>query len=344
MVVKMTERENLMRVLHGLEPAWVPRYGSRPRDADPGYTFAHSQAMPGILAGTPLPDGGRIDIFGVESEATDSAGGEALPKPGKFILQDIRQWRDVIKTPSLEGIDWESMAKKSTEHIDRRETAVSMGVGGGYFLQLMNFMGFTEGLCALQEEPDEVLELIDYLATFYEAVTDNLIDYIKPDIFNIGDDNATARSPFISREMYQQIFKPYQARAVKQAIERGLPINMHDCGRCEDFIDDWRDFKVSCWNPAQTMNDLVGIKKKYGNSLVLIGCWDSSGPAAWPGASEELIRSEVRRVIDTFATGGGFCFWASVCGPREDPEISSYSRWIVDEYNKYGRTFYQKQG
>ncbi|MDR0469318.1 MAG: veratrol--corrinoid protein metyltransferase [Peptococcaceae bacterium] len=344
MVVKMTERENLLRVLHGQEPGWVPRFGSRPSDADPGYPFAHMQVMPAILAGTVLPNGGRTDIFGVEYEPTESAGGEMLPKPGKFILDDISKWRDIIKVPSLEGIDWEDMAKKATEHIDRRVTAVSMSTGGGYFQLLTNFMGFTEGLCALQEEPDMVLELLEYLSTFYETVAKNLIDYIKPDLYNIGDDNATARSPFISREMYQKLFKPYHTRAMQFAIDRGLPINMHNCGRCEDFIEDWRDFHVSAWNPAQVMNDLTGIKEKYGNSLVLIGCWDSSGPAGWSGSSEEFVRSEVRRCIDTFAPGGGFCFWASVLGPKDNPEIYNRSRWIIDEYNKYGRTFYQRLG
>jgi hypothetical protein len=96
------------------------------------------------------------------------------------------------------------------------------------------------------------------------------------------------------------------------------------------------------WNPAQVMNDLVGIKKTYGNKLVLCGCWDSSGPAGWPGASEELVRSEVRKCIDTFAPGGGFMFWGSVYGPKGDEEVARRSGWITDEYNKYGRTFYQK--
>jgi len=344
-MAQLTERENLMRVLTGQEPAWVPRLGLLPFSADPeNHPYPSVGAMPEIVMGAPLPDGGRVDIFGVEYEPTDSTGGQALPKPGKFILEDITKWRDVIKVPSLEGVDWQAMAKKATEHIDRNESAVSFGVGGGYFLQITNFMGFTEGMCAMQEEPEACLELIEYLATFYETVADNLVDYIKPDIWNIGDDNTTAKGPFISLEMYRKLFKPYQMRAVKPAIERGLPINMHDCGRCEDFIEDWLDFKVSCWNPAQVTNDLVGIKKKYGNKLVLNGCWDSQGPAGWPDAPEELVRQAVRDCIDTYAPGGGFCFWASVYGPKDDPAVYNKALWVTDEFNKYGRTFYKRQG
>jgi hypothetical protein len=67
------------------------------------------------------------------------------------------------------------------------------------------------------------------------------------------------------------------------------------------------------------MNDLHGIKKKYGNSLILTGCWDSSGPVSWPSASEELVRAEVRKTIDNYAPGGGFVFWGSVYGEKGDP-------------------------
>jgi hypothetical protein len=35
-------------------------------------------------------------------------------------------------------------------------------------------------------------------------------------------------------------------------------------------------------------------------------------------------------------------FWGSVYGPKDDEEHKQRARWITDEYNKYGRTFYQR--
>ena len=136
--------------------------------------------------------------------------------------------------------------------------------------------------------------------------------------------------------------KPFHAREASFARNVGMPIDMHNCGRCEDFIEDWLDFGVSCWNPAQVMNDLKGIKKKYGNRLVLEGCWDSQGPAGWPDATEEMVREQVRSCINTFAPGGGFVFWGSLYGAPDDEEFLKRSRWITEEYDAYGRTFYQK--
>ncbi|MCL2166845.1 MAG: veratrol--corrinoid protein metyltransferase [Clostridiales bacterium] len=343
----MTERENLLRVANGQEPAWLPRKGIVPyADVDPEeHKPCCLGAMPMLFPPKTNARGGRIDIFGVEYEATDSTDGLQLPMPNHFILDDVTKWRDVIKVPSLEGIDWRAIAEKSVEHIDRKESCVSMGTHVGYFQHLMNFMGFTEGLIALQEEPEEVMELYAYLAEFYETISKKLIEYIKPDFYGLTDDTATARSPFISNEMYRKIVKPFHASLAKIGVDHDCFIEMHNCGRCEDVIDDWREFGVSFWNPAQVMNDLPGIKKKYGNSLILNGCWDSSGPAGWPGAKEELVRQAVRDCIDAYAPGGGFCFWASLYGSKDnEKQARQHAFWITDEYNKYGRTFYQRQG
>ncbi len=329
-----------MKVIHGEIPEWLPRYGMFP-DPTTGTKQPSIMVSPSIYTRQPRGDGTYVDIFGVPYTPTESTGGMALPTPNEFILRDIRQWRDVIKVPDISDVDWEALAAKDLKNINREESAVEMGTHVGYFQHLMNFMGFTEGLTAMYEEPEEVLALFDYLADFYDEVARKSVEYYKPDLFSITDDTATAINPFISIPMYRELVKPYHARLGKIAMNAGLPVNMHNCGRCEDFIEDWFDFGVCMWNPAQVMNDLIGIKKKYGPKLVLIGYWDSSGPPGWPGASEETVRTAVRECIDTFAPGGGFCFWGSVYGPDGDEDTERRKRWMADEYFHYGRPWYK---
>jgi uroporphyrinogen-III decarboxylase len=177
--------------------------------------------------------------------------------------------------------------------------------------------------------------LYSYLADFYDEVTRQALTYFKPDILGITDDTATMSNPFMSRQVFQDVIKPYHVRLGRLAQDRGLPVMMHNCGRCEDFIEDWREYGVNSWNPAQVTNDLDGIKKKYGNGLVLIGCWDSQGPAGWPGASEELVRQAVRDCIDRYGAGGGFMFLASTYGPVGDEELENRRRWMTSEYEAY---------
>ena len=333
----LTEKENLLMALRGEVPEWVPRnmYPS------PGHPPASAGAGPSFLNARRTPQGG-FDIWGVEFVTTKDTGGMAIPKPGRFILDDITKWRDVIKAPDISDIDWETMAKKDLERIDRTQTAVSASVHVGYFQSLCNFMGFNEGLMAMIEEPEEVYELFEYMSSFWVQICSKIRDYYKPDIWGVTDDTATATNPFISPETYRNLVKPFHKREAAFGVEMGIPVNMHNCGRCEDFIDDWLDIGVTCWNPAQTMNDLPGIKKKYGNKLVLMGCWDSSGPAGWPGATEEVVKQAVRDTIDAYAPGGGFVFWASTYGAPDDEDFLNRKRWITEEYDAYGRTFYKK--
>jgi hypothetical protein len=120
-----------------------------------------------------------------------------------------------------------------------------------------------------------------------------------------------------------RVFMPFPRDFFKKVFTNS--VHVLNCSRCEDFIDDWIEYGVSSWNPAQVINDLDGIKKKYGNKMALIGCWDSQGPAGWPTATEELIRSKVRETIDRFASGGGFMFWGSRYGAKNDKTFETKS-------------------
>ena len=156
---------------------------------------------------------------------------------------------------------------------------------------------------------------MEYLCDFYMKVGQRCIDYYKPDIVCVTDDTAAWKNPFFSVEMYRELFKPYHARQAAMGTDRGLPVEMHNCGRCEDFIDDWRDFGVVMWNPAQTSNDLPAVKKKYGRGLVICGGWDIVGDLQNPDVSEETVKESVYKAIDTYAPGGGYAF----CGGFDRP-------------------------
>jgi hypothetical protein len=337
----MTEKENFMTVIKGGTPKWVPRFNLGPAmyATKPA---AVASVSPSFMNGRRNPAGGE-DIFGVPYAPSTEMAGTTLPKPGVFILDDIRKWRDVIKTPDISGLDWEAMAKKDLENmkVDFNETAVILGTHVGYFQHLMNFMGFTEGLATMFEEPEEVKALYDYLADFYDEVLRKSLKYYHCDIVSLTDDTAAYQNPFISPEMYRELVKPYHARLANIAHEAGKPVMMHNCGRCEDFIPDWIEFHISSWNPCQVSNDLAGIKKKYGNNLVLIGCHDTEGPSVWPGASEEVVRASVRECIDKYAAGGGYIFHASFYGPKGDQDCENKKRWVGEEYESYRETPYK---
>ena len=340
-MAQLTEKENYLMCLRGEQPEWIPH-----ESLDPAFPGPSRGIGPSIMA-RKIDDEGRMwDIWGVELITSKEAAGGMIPKTWDFLLDDVTKWNDVIKAPDLTGVDWEAMAKKDLERakLDRVNQAVVYSAAGGFFQNLMAFMGFTEGLCALFEEPEECEALFDYLCDFSVEVVKNSIDYYEPDIFGIGDDTAAWNNPFVSLDMMQEFFVPRYCRLTDFAKERNIPVTLHNCGKCEIFIPDMVDVVgVTGWNPAQNCNDLMALKERFGNRLVLTGCINSSQTFEKPDITEEEIREIVWDVANKYAPGGGFAFQVHFIIPDPNDQFMQWKRMTVNRImDEVSHEFYKK--
>lgn len=334
----ITEKENCLRIYRGEMPLWVPRLNY----ASPGRHPACRMVHVSPLMKNRTPDNGGTDEWGVEYVGTKEMGGAALPVPNKFLVPDITKWREYVHPLDLSDVDWEAAAAADLAAIDREQTLVHMQLGFSYFLTLVNMMGYTEGCCALLEEPEACMELFQFMSDWKMDVMDKVLQYYKPDIWCINDDLSTAQHPFISLETYREMIKPWHKREFEKAKAAGCWLDMHCCGQAEMFIDDWLEMGVRSWQPAQVSNDLKKLHEKYDDRLVFVGCWDSQGPAGWNSTGEAFTKQCVKECIEENAKNGNFIFWGSAYGDPNDPEFVNKARWIQEGYDEYGRTFYQK--
>ncbi len=343
-MTKRSMRQMYLDMLEGIEPDYLLQYsyGRNPYSQRDPLSFGLG---PSVIRNR---DGGK-NIWGVPFVANKESGYAMIPEPGNFILDDITKWRDVIKAPDLSGVDWERAAKKDMENAakmgaDRTKSAVTYGVHGGYFEALMAFMGFVEGLCAIQEEPEEVYALFDYMCSFHESVTEKCIDYYKPDIVQLTDDIAAWAMPFVSPEQYRTLIKPFQVRDAKFGNDRGLPIAMHCCGKCDMFVEDWVGFGVRYWDPPQTSNDLLAVQKKFGNQIILEGCFDVLGDLMRDSCTEETFKDAVRECIDTYSANGLFIFNHWLFGDPDNQAFNDRNRWMTEVVEDYGLHCYGGRG
>jgi hypothetical protein len=297
------------------------------------------------LMGTMGADGGT-DLWGVPYESVPQVGGFSLPKPGVFILKDIRKWRDVIKIPErLTTMDWKAVAEDALKKLPYSRDTVSLWYGPsglGFFMSLMGLMGFTEGLCAMFEEPDAVKELFDYMHQFYLGICEQVIDIINPDVLSLADDTAAERAPFISREMYREYLIPLYDDYARFARNRGIPIDMHNCGKSGVFFEDLTRIGVSAWEPVQLSNDIKAIQKKMGRQLVIGGGWEGRGRLTEADVTDEEIRESARVCLDTYARDGGFMFAAAYTpGGLNDERTAHWNAVLQKEVYDYGHTFYK---
>jgi len=332
MAAHLSEKENYLRTINGEIPEYVSYY----RMVE--WMCGASALRPQIRE-----DGSYTSHFGVEYVSEVTANNAALPKPGAFILDDIRKWRDVIKRPAiLDNLDWAAMAKKD---LDARDPDLpKVGGGGitfGYFQALVSYMGFTEGLIACVEEPEEVKDLMNFLLEINLEVGKNYLHHYKPDVYSGADDIAHERAPFVSEETFLDIFEPVWRKNAAPFKEAGLPAQHHNCGKFETFVPHIVNMGFNSWDPAQFSNDLVAIKAKYGPKLTICTGIQSLGFCSYPETTEEEIRAEVRRVMDLYAPGGGFCFMGNILGPVGDEETARRNSWIADEYQKNKFNYYK---
>ena len=338
----LTEKENLLMTYRGEVPEWIPvnRMGTDVSGQHPPSV----QFRPTLLC--PHQErGGGPDIWGVNYIPTESTGNSLIPDNSEFILSidNLRNWRDIIKAPDFSGVNWEKQVKDQIEKsgIDRTQTAMTLSLHFGYFQLLMSFMGFEDGLIALYEEPELVHELLEYLSEFYMTIADKVIDLFDPEVLYVLDDTASWSGTFISNDMYNEFLVPHHSKYIKRGLERNLFISMHNCGKCENYVEIFREMGINIWDPAQSCNDLKAIKSKYGNKLVITGGWDARGRLLEPDVTEEELRQAVRNTIDALAPGGGFCWSGGFLGALNDPEPVRKSAIVRDEATKYGRTFYR---
>ena len=338
-----TPKENYLCMARGELPDHVLFYNmSMPTYTDETPTRS---IAPQIFDETRRNREGGTDIWGVSYVTNMETGYAALPEPNNFILKDIKDWEKILIPPQIPELDWEMMAKKDYEasDIDRTQSAVIAGGSGiSLFQQLVAFMGFSEGLCALYEEPDTVKDLLNFLVDFYLPIIEKTLDYYKPDIFTYADDTAAQLNPFFSPAIFTDIFKPAYKRIMQPAIDRGIPIQYHNCGRCEDFLDDMMDIGITYWDPAQTSNNFEALRAKYGSSLVICGGWDWKLPINWPDYDPEAIRQTVRDSIDRLAPGGGYAFRGRALGQFQDTTAAEVCKLIEEEVYTYGRNYYKK--
>jgi hypothetical protein len=326
-------------MLRGEMPEYVPAM----MDAGGGMRMqAKYREALSPMTGPWVPGEVKYDLFGVPYVSEWNANNGALPQPGVFILEDVTKWRDVIKRPAVfDEIDWEYCA--SVDLADRDPNILYSGgpsIGNGYFQMLVAFMGFDNGLIACFEEPEEVKALLSFLRDLNVELAKNFIYHYKPDAYSMGDDIAHDQAPFVSLDVFLNIFEPMWRTTVAPYKDADCLASHHNCGKLEEFIPYIVDMGFDAWNPAEPQNDLVAIKKQFPGQLAICGGFANNGFVCWPETTEEEVRAYVRQQVDLLAPGGSYAFGGYIMGPPEDEVTAVRQGWINDEFEKIRYSYY----
>lgn len=287
----VTQKENFKLCMEHKLPYWVPM-----KDIDNGMTFCpHDNDRPRF--GT---DG--VDWFGVSWTYVDQVGGQMVT-PNTFLLDEPGEWREKLKFPDLDSMDFTAGAAEAKEKLDPNKITGYV-MQDGLFERLLSLCSAEEGLSWLIEEPEEAKAFFNAVADYKIALINKLVKEWAPfDLLINSDDWGTQISTFISPKAFEELILPPMKRIADCVHSHGLYWDCHSCGKTESLVPYMIDCGFHFWE-AQPMNDLKAVKAKYGDKIAIQFTLDPY-VLQDPDVTEEQVRSYVRQVIDDLGEGGG---------------------------------------
>lgn len=119
------------------------------------------------------------------------------------------------------------------------------------------------------------------------------------------DDMGYRNGTFFSVEMYREMLKPVQKRAIEWAHARGIVAHLHSCGNINAFVPELVEMGLDALNPLEVKAGMnpVHLKKTYGDRLVLHG-----GLNAMLWDHIDQIEAEIRTLLPILKQNGGYLF------------------------------------
>lgn len=324
-MMNMTLRENAMAIFNREQPYayW---------DIMPAINLVPDPVLFGDIApqdGLPHPDSWGVTYMWKPG----APGPHPVINDETKVIKDIEEWDKYLKVPSIEGLDW-GPAKQVAESTDRKEKFVGFMFGGGLFERSHFLMGMEDALCNYLEYPDEMKELLRVICDYKIAYIKKVAEEVHPDIIFYHDDWGSKQNVFLPPRVWRDIIKPLQ-QEISDTIHNCGMIYMHhaDC-ICQPIVTDMVDLGIDIWQGTIAQNDIIKIQEITEGKLAMCGGID--GPAIdIDNITEEEIRAEVRRAIDTYCERGRF--YPSI------PNGVCFREWnnsiFMDELEKYGRQY-----
>ena len=280
------------------------------------------------MQGMTSADYGGPDMFGIEWEYIESAGG-SMVRPGKPYIEDANEIKDKIKMPDPTKWDWEASAKANNGTFLRPDQANCMWVLNGFYERLISFMDFEGAIMALidEEQQDAVKNFFDELSDMYCVLLDCAIKaYPNLDMFCIHDDWGSQKETFFSPDVAEEMIVPYMRKVTDFIHSKGKFVDFHCCGQNLKQVPNMIKAGWDSWTP-QPMNDTWTEYELYGDKIIIGVMPEQFDPKA---LTEKEIRQKAREYVDRFMKPGKPSILSfngmSVCTPEYLEELYEYSR------------------
>ena len=326
----MDLRENVIETLKNGNPkAFVNEWEPFRMVIDPIF-----QKVLTAIPGKTVKDPWGVTIFWGENEP----GAMPMINDETKVCPDITEWRKYVKAPDIENFeyDWNTV-KEEARKIREDGKYVMALMATGLFEQCHYLMGFEDTLVNLLMEPEDMHELIEYIAEYKLIYLKLLIENLKPDVIMFHDDWGAKTNLFMKPDTWREFFKEQYRRIYGYMKEHNIIAMHHADSYCQPIVKDMVDIGIDIWQGVLPENDIQQIKKDTNYKLTLMGGIDAS-VVDKKDIDEDTVRKEVQRACEAYSEGGMFIPCLTYGG--EGSIFPGVNDIIMDEINKLNKKYF----
>ena len=276
----------------------------------------------------------RFDSWGTTSKNWKHAS--STPHWLGRTIVDRETWEDA-KARMIMGrdrINWDNLQKNYRTWRDKGWW-IQGGLWFGFDVTHARIVGTEELLIWMADDPELVMDIfnteLDCSLQLLNMIWDEGYTF---DGISWCDDMGYRNGPFFSVDMYRELLKPVQKRAIEWAHAKGIYAHLHSCGNINPLLPELLDIGLDALNPLEVKAgmDPVHLKQTYGDRLVLDG-----GINAMLWDDIDRIEAEIRRLLPILKQGGGYIFREDHSIP-DSVSLDNYRRivQIARELGSYG--------
>jgi len=151
----------------------------------------------------------------------------------------------------------------------------------------------------------------------------------------VMDDLGYKHRGFFPPAVYREQLMPAHKLICDVFKSRGLPMLLHSCGYVMEFIPDFIECGFDVIQPLEVKagNDMLGLKREYGDVLAFMGGIDVRAMAE---RDPRAIEREIAEKLPPMKQGGGYIYHSDHSVP-DNVSFAQYQRVmeLVAEYGQY---------
>jgi uroporphyrinogen decarboxylase len=266
---------------------------------------------------------GRVMQTSIEGKTTYFVGG-TVNTP-----EDLENY----EPPDAFDPDIIEMMERILKPIKGKDFAIMAQCHSGWHLAFQVRGGIDKIAIDFYKNPIFAKKLMGKIATACQNFAKAFIE-VGVDVLFVTDDYADNHGPLISPKLFKEYELPNLKKIVDLGKKHGVPVLKHSDGNLYPILDDIINTGINGLHPIEPgAMELRDVKERYGDRICILGNVDCR--YILPYGSEEDVRKDVRRCIDSAGKNGGFVLTSSNSIHANCKAENVFV--MVDEARRYGK-------